>query len=904
MGLMFGLLAIVGMNLPFLYAEGIFFDGRSIVLSLAGLFGGGIVAVVSAIIASIYRIWIGGAGMAVGVATIVLAALLGVIIRKGVARKWKIPGFKHLLFTAIGAHVLMLLSQLLLPLPYGIEVVAAIGPVVIILFPAVTMLIGALMILAEKRIVAEAEIREREVLYRTTLYSIGDAVILTDEQRRVKKMNPVAVLMTGWSEEEAVGEPIKNVFRIINEQTRAEVESPVDKVIENGIVVGLANHTLLISRDGREIPIADSGAPVIDDAGNVTGVVLVFQDQSLERVQQRKLEESRLKYQKLIETTHAIAWEYDIGLDRWTYLSPQVTRKLGWKPEEWISLEFWKNNIHPEDRERAFMYFMSGTEKYDDHELEYRFRTKDGQYIWMQDEVSVEADKGRPARLRGLMVDIDARKRTELALQESEEQFRKLFEDHSAVKLLIDPDDGKIVNANKAAEQFYGWSREELMKMNIDQINRLPSHRIKEEIEKVSRGELNRFEFKHQRADGFIYNVEIFASRINIKGKSYLHSIVHDVSERRKVEDRVKLLSKSVEQSPAAILITDSEEQIIYVNPIYCSLTGYSQEEMLGQSPWILNRANHVDPGIFENIRKKLRAHEDWNGEFLNTRKNGESFWEYNLISPLVDDSGRITNYIIIKQDVSIQKKLVSDLEEARNRAEENQRLKSAFLANMSHEIRTPLNGIMGFTELLTGDPDLPDDQKAEYGSIIHKSAEGLLRIINDVLDISSLESEQIKVESNLFVVNDTLRSLYGLFEKKMEDSGKKDIALTLKIPDFPVEIKADENRLNQIIINLLDNALKFTSSGEVSFGISKIEDGKVEFMVSDTGIGIDPQKGDVIFDRFSQADESISKKYGGNGLGLTIVKKLTEMMGDGVSMESKPGEGSVFRFNLPGTGN
>ncbi|WP_291855533.1 PAS domain S-box protein [Marinilabilia sp.] len=901
MGFLFGLIAVVGMNIPLQYSDGIIFDGRSIILSLAGLFGGGLAGGIAALIATLFRIWMGGAGTMAGVASIFFSVLVGILVHRQIQQRRGIPSLKQLLITAFAAHVLMLMSQLLLPWPLSFEVIKEIGPLVITFFPAVTIVVGLLMLSTEKRLLAEAEVRESESLYRTTLYSIGDAVILTDRQGRINKMNPVACQLTGWSEEDAKGELLEDVFVIVRESSREKVDSPVKKVMQTGTIVGLANHTLLISKDGREIPIADSGAPVIDDAGMVTGVVMVFQDQTMERRQQRKIKKSQAQYRNMIEATEAVAWEYDIQKDRWVYIAPQAVRQFGWSPEEWTNMEFWRTNIHPDDREWATRYFNSNTQNKKNHTLEYRFRKKNGEYLWLRDVVSVHGEADQPTLLRGFMFDIDHRKRTELDLQDSEQQFRKLFENHTAVKLLLDPETGSIVNANKAASEFYGWSREELMQMNLSQINTLSPERIKEEMRQAKNNSRAHFQFKHRVANGSVHDVEVFASCVELKGKDYLHSIVHDVTEKKKAEESLRLLSKSLEQSPVAIIITDSDGHINYVNPEFTKLIGYSLNEVKGRLPNIFNPALNTSTETFDEIWNCLHANKDWKGEYLNTRKTGESFWENNIISPLIDTNGKVSNYIIIKEDISLQKQLISDLKVARNLAEESEQLKTAFLANMSHEIRTPLNGILGFTELLTSGIELPPEQREEYGTIIYKSAEGLLQIINDVLDISRLESGHISIENKPFIINEALLALFALYAKKIEDKGKGNINLSLEMPDEKIEVTADENRFRQIMINLLDNAVKFTDAGQISFGISKINNTHIEFLVSDTGLGISPEKQKVIFDRFRQADNSIASRFGGTGLGLAIVKKLTEIMGDGILLESEPDKGSTFKFHLPG---
>jgi CheY-like chemotaxis protein len=249
--------------------------------------------------------------------------------------------------------------------------------------------------------------------------------------------------------------------------------------------------------------------------------------------------------------------------------------------------------------------------------------------------------------------------------------------------------------------------------------------------------------------------------------------------------------------------------------------------------------------------------------------------------------------------DITQRKRVQNDLIVAKEKAEESERLKSAFLANMSHEIRTPLNGILGFTNLLTEEENLTQTQKKEFAYIINKSGDGLLKIINDILDISRLETGKTGIEQKPFDAVKTLSTIYSIFNKKKVDMGKNRVELKLEKPGTQIILNTDENRLIQIFSNLLDNALRFTPEGSVTFGISEITNDKTEFFVADTGVGIPKEKHGVIFDRFSQADNSSTRSYGGTGLGLSIVKKLLELMGSEITLESEPGKGTCFRFQL-----
>lgn len=778
-GLWFGLITVAGMLTPFNYSEGVFFDGRSVILTLSGLFGGWIPALISATIAGSYRIMVGGVGTYAGVSTIILCSVTGVLFRHYF--KKRVPQLTLLQYLIIGlvAQLAMLGSQLLFPWPMGLEIIRHIWLPVLLIFPATFMLIGTLLGREEKRIIGNKDLSFSEKRFRTTLYSIGDAVITTDKHGNITLMNPIAEQLTGWTEKEAMGIALEKVFVIINEHSRNKVESPVEKVLQSGSIVGLANHTLLVAKNGDEIPIADSGAPIENTDGEIVGVVLVFRDQTDQHLQQSLLEASENKYRELVESTDAIAWEYDVIKDTFIYVAPQVADKTGWFPEEWVDLNFWKQNIHPNERESILTHFQTILERGQKQSLEYRFRKKDGEYVWIRDFITVEMADNKPVKLRGILLEISTLKETEEKLKLSEEKFRRLFERHSAVHFLLDPLTGSIENVNQAAADFYGWTIEKLKTMSIHDINTMEKKALDETLQNASRTRNNHFEVKHRLANGEIKDVEVYSSKVEIMGKEYLHSIIHDITDK---------------------------------------------------------------------------------------------------------------------------KRLLNDLLAAKEKAEENDRLKSAFLANMSHEIRTPLNGILGFTGLITGEELPPKNKRMEYSAIINRSAEGLMQLVNDILEISKLDAGQFTIETREFKLSDTLKSLETLYRKKLEDHNKIKVQLSLTLDNKHLFMTGDETRLTQIFTNLLDNALKFTSKGEITFGIKNITNDRITFFVSDTGIGIEKSKQAVIFDRFSQADDSISRHYGGTGLGLSIVKVLVGLMGGQITVESELGKGSLFEIHLPNT--
>jgi len=375
-GLLFGGLAIAAMNIPFHYRPGVIYDGRSIVLTLAGLFGGGIAAAVSVALAGAYRAYLGGPGVWAGVATILLCSMVGLAVRRVYENRPESLGPVALYGVGIATHVVMLLCQVLLPWPGALETIGRIWLPVMLVFPAATLFVGILLGNEERRIVAARKLRESEENLRITLNSIGDAVIATDGNGNITGMNPVAMRLTGWDEKETTGKPLETVFNIINEDTRKAVESPVKTVMKEGMIVGLSNHTLLISKDGAEIPIADSGAPIKNEAGEVTGVVLVFRDQTEEREYQRRIAESETKYKTAFKTSpDAVNINRRDG--RFVDINDGFTQLTGFTREDVIGktsieMDLW---AIPEDREKLIRALKENGYV---ENLESAFRCKDG----------------------------------------------------------------------------------------------------------------------------------------------------------------------------------------------------------------------------------------------------------------------------------------------------------------------------------------------------------------------------------------------------------------------------------------------------------------------------------------------------------------------------------------------
>jgi PAS domain S-box-containing protein len=386
-------------------------------------------------------------------------------------------------------------------------------------------------------------------------------------------------------------------------------------------------------------------------------------------------------------------------------------------------------------------------------------------------------------------------------------------------------------------------------------------------------------------------------------------SIRFDITEQKnfelnavKIQSELELTKKELVDykfafdQHAIVAVTNIKGDITYANKKFCEISGYESNELLGQNHRLLNSGTHPKE-FFTEMYKDITNGKIWHGEICNVNKNKEIYWVKTTIVPFLNKHNKPISYISIRTDITERKKDAERLKIALNKAELATESKTRFLATMSHEIRTPLNGIIGMANLL-GDTTLDDEQK-EYVSIIEKSSDLLLSLINDILDLTKIESEQIELENTTFLVIETFDSCLKVFEPQVK---QKSIQLTKYYSnDIPHYLVGDEIRLQQIMFNLLGNALKFTHQGSIDFSLkinSKKENTVVlQGCVSDTGIGIPTNKFYRLFKPFSQTDDSTTRKYGGTGLGLAICKKLLKLMDGEIWVESQEGKGAKFFF-------
>ncbi len=495
-----------------------------------------------------------------------------------------------------------------------------------------------------------------------------------------------------------------------------------------------------------------------------------------------------------------------------------------------------------------------------------------------------------------LQKEIKRRKKYEQRLEESEKRNRMILE-HSMDAILLTSPSGSIFSANKRACQMFGMTEEEIVRAGRKGLVDQDDPRLMELIAIREKEGNVKGQLFFVRKDGTRFEGELTSSVfLNHHGEPRSSMIIRDVTHQKKIESQLLFLGHSVEQSPLSIVITDCPGEIKYVNKAFTKITGFEKEEALGQTMSIVDSGLQCPLFLDELWQSVLEGHE-WSGELKNKRKNGELYWEYIKISPVWQASGEITHVVSIREDITEKKKMIDDLVIAKEKAEESDRLKTAFLANVSHEIRTPMNGILGFMELLKM-PGLGDEEKDSYIDMVNHSGERLLKTINDLIEISKIESGQIFAECSEVNVRELLDYALRLFSPQAQEK-----ELELRVSEMPEPyrclIYADRAKIEAALSNLIFNAIKFTNKGEIVFG-SYVEAENLIFYVKDTGVGIAPGQMDIVFDRFVQADLNMTKPYQGTGLGLSIIKGYIAHLKGKIWVESEEGKGSVFYFSIP----
>jgi len=642
-----------------------------------------------------------------------------------------------------------------------------------------------------------------------------------------------------------------------------------------------------------------------------TGVVITFSDITEQLKMQSELAASEQMFRLMAEQSSDNITLLDLNLNI-TYVSQNIEKMRGYTLEE-AKRQNLGEIFTPDSYALVLKKFeehikIEKTGKADPHRsesLELEEYHKLGHTVWLEVNLSFMRDeKMNPIAIIAISRDITEKKKLLLALNESEEKYRELFElNREGIIIFMLKEGFPVIEVNEAVCKIVGYEKETMMHLNpLLKEKGISEELINQRISIIKEKGFLTVETIIFHKNGQEIPVRIDFQLISYKEESAVQSTIIDITEIKAAEAESQQLeldyTEIFNSTRDAIFIHDAQTgKITDANKATYELYGYNnKEDVIMQTVGKFSSAllPYTDEFAIEIIKKVMNGHPqkfEWHAK----KSNGTLFWvEVSLSSTSIGGENRV---LAVVRDISERKEAESRIIAAKNEALEKNLLKSAFLANMSHDMRTPLNAILGFSKIIAED-QIEENNKKQYMSIIESSGKQLLTIINDLIDITKIEANQLQIKKEKTCLNEIILELYiqtkiGLKNKNVE------LQYNLGFEDDLSYIITDNIRLRQILNNLISNATKFTENGMISFGYAK-KGNEIEFYVEDTGAGIPQESQKLIFERYKQLDNQMEIKTRGFGLGLAISRSLVELLGGKIWVESETGKGSRFIFTLP----
>lgn len=747
---------------------------------------------------------------------------------------------------------------------------------------------------------------------------ISQGVIITTPDQVILSINDAFTRQTGYSSQDIVG---KTCSLIQGPLTSNESKLAIREALST--IQAYNGEILNYRKDGSMFWNELSITPAFDDQGQLTHFVGITRDATDRKNTLEALQQSEHDLLEAENSSHVGHWIWDAETNQIAW-SNEMKRIWQRDPEEFGGdlFEMIRHTVYPEDQAIVIATCKEAFESKEDyHPFEYRIFLPDGsiRLIWAKTGRKKKDAHGKIIRLTGTVQDITERKQEEEDRRLNHALMEQAFGSSPIGMALIDIQ-GKFLRVNRVLGVMLGYQVDELLDRDWRKFTHPDDiQNDKHLLQQLLNGEIEHYEIykRYYHKDGNLLWLQINVSLLRSKDGLALNFVtqIQDITQRLSAEAHLNQLSQAVEQSTEAIIITDVIGKIEYVNDTFVSKSGFSRAEVIGRYPNILN-SGITSRETFTALWKSIRAGNTWKGELINRRKDGSLSLEYATISPLRQADGTISHFVSTQEDINEKKKLGEELDQhrhhleelvesrtkelaiARQLAEAANRAKSNFIANMSHEIRTPMNGVMGMTYLALA--AATDPKQRDYLQKIHLSGQHLLHIVDDILDFSKIEAGKMTIEGIDFSLDELLGKLLTIINTKV--AGRQ-LQLQIHVDaDVPRDMHGDPHRLNQILINYTNNAIKFTERGEIKIRVKRMQDFAggwlIRFEVEDTGIGMSADQQSKLFQSFEQADSSTTRKFGGTGLGLAISKQLALLMGGEVGVCSELGRGSTFWFS------
>ncbi|HEX2090006.1 MAG TPA: PAS domain S-box protein [Actinomycetota bacterium] len=720
------------------------------------------------------------------------------------------------------------------------------------------------------------ELQSQKRYYESLLETSPTAIVTVDMTGTVTSWNPAAERLLGYSREETIGRNIDDLVA-----SHPEIREEADRITREAQSGEQLHYITRRTRKDGSLVDVDAVAAPIYVGGETVGFYAMYSDIS-------ELQEQRRYFQSLLEVspTAMVVTDLQTNVTSW---NPAAEQLFGYTAEEAIGRHIDDLVATREDVRAEALSYSEAATKGERLQVVARRTRKDGSLVDVQLYSAPVVVEDRVLGFVAAYHDVGEIQR--------QRRYSEAVLQLSPTAIVTVDEQFHVTSWNPAAEQLFGYTAEEAIGRHVDDLV-ANSPEIRDEAasvnERGARGEGARLLTRRTRKDGSFLDVEMVAAPVYVAGERVGNVVIyHDISE---IQRQKRYYETLIEVSPIAVVLISNEGTITSWSPAAERLFGYTAEEAIGKD---IDDVVANDPEIREEGRALLAqalAGAELHAVTRRTRKDGTLVDVELLASPVFIGGERVGFYTLYHD--------ISELQQARRDAEAAARAKSAFLATMSHEIRTPLNAVIGMTGLLLDTNLAPEQQR--FAEVIRNSGDTLLSVINEILDFSKIEAGRLDLEDQPFDLSNCIESVLELVATTAAEKGL-DLAYSLD-PEVPQTIRGDETRLRQILLNLVNNAVKFTERGEVvlTLGATQRRGGngsegayELHFAVRDTGIGIPEDRMDRLFESFSQVDASTTRRYGGTGLGLAISKRLVELMNGRMWVESRVGEGSTFHFTI-----
>ncbi len=785
----------------------------------------------------------------------------------------------------------------------------------------------------------EKSLIESQEHFRALAENSPDLIMYFDRNLRHLYVNSVVESQTGIPLEKFMNKSPREMG-IFSEELVKKWEEALDEVFRSG-----KSQTIVFELDmaGKETAFEWRLFPEIGPSEAIDSVIAVARDISDTMRSQDALSRSEERLNLALSATNLGLWDWNLVTDE-VYFSPIWFSMLGYGPDEFPQ-EFntWTSLQHTDDRESSMAMVQGAIKNRESSfEIEFRLKHKNGSYLWIRSmgkAVSFD-EQGNTTRLTGIHEDIDERKKGEQVRQVLFDISNAVNSTHTLDELygMIRESLGRVVDTTNCFLALYNEDSDTLtlpfMEDEKDAFTEFPARKtltsfvirtgkaqlvdIRREHELTQEGEIEPVgapcvswlgvPLKHEGKTIGVFAVQSYTedtiyNQSDVELLEFASDQIALAIDRRTHQDQIMLNQERqrrvFESFPDPMIVVDPGARILDFNTAFLETFNVEADFVRGKKIFHFIHKRHWRTSIKDYYETCKNGYVK-NLEYQVIRPDGTSFDAEVSTGAIYASDGNPESMVLILKDISDRKEAERKILEAKFKAEESDKLKTAFLSNMSHEIRTPMNAIVGFSDLLS-DEQLSSEERRDFIAQINQGADDLMRLIDDIIDIAKIEAGQVNVHISECFIKELFKELHLIFIQNIRRTGKENLSIRLSW-DWPLNelaIYTDPFRLKQILLNLLSNAVKFTDEGEIVLGLKEHPEG-IYFYVKDSGIGICDEKQKVIFARFMQGHETKTKLYGGTGLGLAISKNLTEILGGRIGVDSRSGEGSEFWFILP----